>query len=263
MPSIEFKRVLAQYGVKSPECSLVNFPTTLHPKLLELWADFIATDTALALYNRYPADQYRGMLEVVSAFVSKSLKSAGSNIFLQRRLDVTRDSTDRALPEIVQAVRDGMLKPFERRGLMKEFSALKMNIVPEYEYDDRVNGHVPSYIDVYFSAVLKRGADGKARNMSQVLRGNTQHWFQLVSVPSKLLSASPISALKNAPWPRTVEEVAAKPASWVEIVEGVSLARIEGNVLVIRQRIYPKTIVYCSKPHIARFFKLAAKMLSP
>lgn len=263
MPPVTSKRTLEQYGVKTPECSVVNFPTTLHPKLIEPWATFIATDTALALYGRYPKDPYRGMLEVVTAFISMCLKKVGSNIFLSRRLDVTRDSFDRAFPEIRTAVEDGMITPFTRRGLLKDFKPVAVNFVPTYEFDERVQGHVPEYIDVYYSVVLMRGPDGKVRDMGKVLRSHSQHWFQMVSVPAKLLSASPVAALKNAPWPKTVEDVAKKPASWIEIVEGISAARIEGNVLVFRQRIYPKTIVYCSKPNVARFFKQSVKMLSP
>ena len=263
MPTATPKQTLALYGVKTPECSVVNFPTNLHPKLISAWAEFIATDTAVALYNRYPGDQYRGMLEVVTAFISMCLKNVGATIFLQRRIDVARDSADRALPEIASMVETGMITPFTRRGLLREFKPLRVNLVPTYEYDERVQGHVPEYIDVYYSVVLMRGGDGKPRDMGRVLRGHSQHWFQLVSVPAKLLSASPVAALKNAAWPRTVEEVARKPASWIEVVEGISAARIEGNVLVFRQRIYPKTIVYCSRTNVARFFKQAIKMLSP
>lgn len=246
-------------GVPSNTSSVVNFPMTMHPRHLQDWAKFVATNDCYELYNRH-RDPDDSMLEVVTAFVAV-LEAKGIQPFLKPSLfRPARVSGALAIEEYRTLVDKSLGQFMRQRGITQAFNNVAVNLWPDYDYVTSIAAHVPSYVDVYSSVVLKR-TGAKVPDLSQALRFRTQHWLSKVAVPKKLLSASDVPALRNAKWP-SIQDLPTMPSRWVEVVPDISVARAEGNVLVFRTRIYPKTLLYINQRKVSEFFRLAAKQLS-
>jgi hypothetical protein len=257
--SIANRTLLRNLGVASNDCSVVNFPTTLHPKYLQAWATFVASPTCYELYNRH-TDADAAMLEVVMAFVA-SLESKRLRPFIGSvAFSAAKLSADKAVRELDDLVRKSLDAFVRQRGILNDFNKVAVNLWPDYDYDKVISAHVPEYVDVYYSVVLRRKGP-KPADMTAALKLRSQHWLSKVSVPSKLLSPTDIPALRNAKWP-SIDQLTQMPSRWVEVVPDISVARAEGNVLVFRTRIYPKTVVYIDHRKISDFFRMAAQRLS-
>lgn len=253
------RTMLRSLGVTGTESSVVNFPTTLHPKYLQVWASFVSSSVCYELYNRHKTAD-AAMLEIVTAFIA-SLENKRQRPFIGNALfSPARYSADAAVRELDELMKKTLDTFVRQRGVLNAFSKMSVNVWPDYAYDDTIGAHTPEYVDLYYSVVLRRQG-GKVSDMGAVLKSRSQHWFSKVAVPTKLLSPTDIAALRNAKWP-SVDDLTQMPSRWVEVVPDISVARAEGNVLVFRTRVYPKTIVYLNHRKISEFFRLAAKRLS-
>jgi hypothetical protein len=200
------------------------------------------------------------MLEVVMAFIA-SLESKRQRAFIgSTSFSPAKLSADTAVRELDGLVRKSLEAFIRQRGIFNDFTKVAVNLWPDYDYDKSVSAHIPEYVDVYYSLVLRRKGP-KLGDMSAALKLRCQHWLSKVSVPSKLLSPTDIPALRNARWP-SIDDLTKMPSRWVEVVPDISVARAEGNVLVFRARIYPKTVVYIGHRKISDFFRMAARRLS-
>lgn len=257
--AIAARNQLRVLGVRTFECSVVNFPTALQAKFIHAWADFVSTDQCYELFNSHK-DPEDGMLEVVTAFIAM-LQSRGQRPFATTvPFAPAQISAVNSIAEMHALIRDSVERFISQRGIGQAFAKTAINIWPSYRYDKVISAHIPDYVDVYYSVVLRR-TSGRMGDMAVALKSKTQHWFSKVSVPSKLLSPVDVAVLRNAKWP-SVDDLTKMPSRWVEIVDGLSVARAEGNVLVFRTRIYPKTVVYMNSSKITGFFRLAAQRLS-
>ena len=257
--SIANRTLLRNLGVANNDCSVVNFPTTLHPKHLQAWATFVASPICYELFNRH-TDSDAAMMEVVMAFIasldSKRLRPFIGNV----AFSPAKQSSNSAVRELDDLVRKSLETFIRQRGILNDFTKVSVNLWPDYDYDKSISAHVPEYVDVYYSMVLRRKG-AKPADLAAALKLRAQHWLSKVSVPRKLLSPTDIPALRHAKWP-SIEDLTQMPSRWVEVVPDISVARAEGNVLVFRTRIYPKTVVYIDHRKISDFFRMAAQRLS-
>ena len=257
--SITLKRL----GVSRRECSVLNFPTTINPEFLEPWAHFIGTQSCTDLFNS-KRDTADGMLEVVMAFVSH-LQAAGapaSKIFIKNApINPQQHSRNAAEKELCALLDTELLTPLTQRSVLRSFKPKRVNIIPSYMLNEVVGGFVPQHLDLYVSVSLAKGLPQRLSDMNAVMKSGSMYMFSKMQVPKKLLSPTDIPALINAPWP-TVEKLPELPSRWVALGDEFSVARAEGNVLVFRKRVYPKTVVYSNGRNIASVFKSFAKKLT-
>lgn len=226
-------------GFKTTDLSVVNFPTALTPEHLSTWGEFCSSKIAYELYNR-GANGVAAIAEVGLAFYCYLMGISKKSPFIKPTVfDLVAISTDRSIaeyrPELqsMEQKYSTMLQAFSRVGVTVSSQHIKNNLIRAF---------VPRGGYLYAAYVLRRAPDGSREDLSAALKRNWVYWFGTRQIP-KLYSPTGIRALRNAPWPK-LKTVADQPSAWTELSDDISIARVEGNVLVLRKKVWPQNIVY-------------------